>query len=128
MNRRDSELTKRAQIVALHDLGLSSRVIATRLTVSRTTVLKWIRRHEETGILTDLDRRPRPKLTTPQEDENIRRAVQDDPFTNVVAIRESLHLNVTPQTIRNRLHGAGIHLRQGHESYVFASKRKCPQR
>ncbi|KAK3883949.1 hypothetical protein Pcinc_011750 [Petrolisthes cinctipes] len=55
------------------------------------------------------DRRPRPKLTTPQEDENIRRAVQDDPFTNAVAIRESLHLNVTPQTIRNRLHGAGIH-------------------
>ncbi|KAK3890038.1 hypothetical protein Pcinc_005994 [Petrolisthes cinctipes] len=50
------------------------------------------------------DRRPRPKLTTPQEDENIRRAVQDDPFTNAVAIRESLHLNVTPQTIRNRLH------------------------
>ncbi|KAK3888737.1 hypothetical protein Pcinc_007212 [Petrolisthes cinctipes] len=54
MNRRDSELTKRAQIVALHDLGLSSRVIATRLAVFRTTVLKWIRRHEETGILTDL--------------------------------------------------------------------------
>ena len=38
----------------LQNLGLSSKAIAWKLAVSRTTVFKWIRRKEETGILTDL--------------------------------------------------------------------------
>lgn len=54
MNRQQVELVKRAQIVALHDIGMSNNAIAEQLAVSRTTVVKWIRRQEETGILTDL--------------------------------------------------------------------------
>ncbi|KAK3859299.1 hypothetical protein Pcinc_034568 [Petrolisthes cinctipes] len=53
MNRQQTAIAKRAQIIALHDKGLSSRVIAQRLAVSRTTVQKWIHRHEEIGNLLD---------------------------------------------------------------------------
>ncbi|KAK4325664.1 hypothetical protein Pmani_003757 [Petrolisthes manimaculis] len=73
--------------------------------MSRRTVQKWIRRQEETGSLLDAERRPRPRVTTRQED-NIQQAVQNDAFTNAVAIRERLHLNVSAQTVRRRLREA----------------------
>ncbi|KAK3886446.1 hypothetical protein Pcinc_009397 [Petrolisthes cinctipes] len=45
MNRQQTAIAKRAQIIALHDEGLSSRVIAQRLAVSRTTVQNYDRRN-----------------------------------------------------------------------------------
>lgn len=45
---------KRAQIIALRDEGLSIRAIASRMAISATTVNKWIKRHQETGLLTSL--------------------------------------------------------------------------
>lgn len=47
-------------------------------------------------------------MTTRQEDEEIRRAVEEDPYTNANTIRENLQLNVTVQTIRRRLREAGV--------------------
>ncbi|KAK3881102.1 hypothetical protein Pcinc_014439 [Petrolisthes cinctipes] len=108
MNRQQTAIAKRAQIIALHDEGLSSRVIAQRLAVSRTTVQKWIHRHEEIGNLLDAERRPRPRLTSRAQDEAIQQAVRDDPFTNAVSIRKRLRLNVNAQTVRRRLREAGL--------------------
>ncbi|KAK3894632.1 hypothetical protein Pcinc_001610 [Petrolisthes cinctipes] len=108
--RRD-QLIKRGQIVALHEAGHSIRSIARRLGVSPTTVTKWINRNEETGDLTDLERRPRSRVTTPAQDAAIERAVEDDPFTNAVRIREELQLNTSAETVRRRLHGSGLHHR-----------------
>ena len=54
MNRQQQQIALRAQIVALRETGLPIRSIAQRLAVSPTTVSKWIRRHAETGNLTDL--------------------------------------------------------------------------
>ena len=56
-------------------------------------------------------RRPPPRRTTRQHDDNIIRAAEEDPFTNVVAIRERLQLDVLAMTVRRRLHEAGIHHR-----------------
>ncbi|KAK3871940.1 hypothetical protein Pcinc_022947 [Petrolisthes cinctipes] len=95
--RRD-QLIKRGQIVALHEAGHSIRSIARRLGVSPTTVTKWINRNEETGDLTDLD-------------AAIKRAVEDDPFTNAVRIREELQLKASAETVRRCLNGSGLHHR-----------------
>lgn len=54
MNRRDEKLLLRGSIITLHQQGLSSRVIARDLGLSRTTVTKWIKRYEESGNLDDL--------------------------------------------------------------------------
>ncbi|KAG7156759.1 putative Transposable element Tc1 transposase-like 34, partial [Homarus americanus] len=86
---------------------LTVRAIADRLAVSTSTVKRLIRRYAETGILTDLERRPRPRLTTRDEDATIIVAIQNNPFSNAVAIREALHLDVCAQTIRSCLHEAG---------------------
>ncbi|XP_042218390.1 vesicle-associated protein 1-1-like isoform X1 [Homarus americanus] len=53
-------LTTCCQIIALREEGLTVRAIADQLAVSTSTVKRWIRRYAEMGILTDLERRPRP--------------------------------------------------------------------
>ncbi|KAG7158004.1 putative Homeodomain-like domain-containing protein 18, partial [Homarus americanus] len=108
MNTTQQLLTTRGQIITLREEGLTACAIADRLAVSTSTVKRWIRRYAETGILTDLERRPRPRLTTRDEDAAIIVAIQNNPFSNAVAIREALHLDVCAQTVMSRLHVAGI--------------------
>ena len=54
MNRRDSALVLRGQIVHMWEGGSSIREISEHLGVARSTVWKWTRRWEESGDLTDL--------------------------------------------------------------------------
>ena len=57
-------------------------------------------------------KRPRPRVTTPEEDEGIIEVADgEEPLTNAVSLKERLHLNVTMTTIRRRLHAADIHCR-----------------
>ncbi|KAK4314977.1 hypothetical protein Pmani_013760 [Petrolisthes manimaculis] len=56
-------------------------------------------------------KRPRPRVTTPEEDVRIRRAPTETRFTTATAIREALNLNVSATTVCRRLHEAGIHHR-----------------
>ena len=55
MNRRDTSLALRSQIVILkREQNYSNREIARRLGISPNTVARWIARDEESGVLTDL--------------------------------------------------------------------------
>ncbi|KAG7165739.1 putative Transposable element Tc1 transposase-like 53, partial [Homarus americanus] len=53
-------------------------------------------------------RRPLPRLTTRDEDAAIKAAIQNNPFSNPVAIREAFLLDVCAQTVRSCLHEADI--------------------
>ncbi|KAK4310713.1 hypothetical protein Pmani_017742 [Petrolisthes manimaculis] len=92
-HRQQNPLALRSEIVALRSHGLSIRKIANQLSLSSPTVIKWIKRYEGGGTLTDLKRKPRPRLTTNQIDEKIRQAVEENPFTNAHAIRDRLQLD-----------------------------------
>ncbi|KAG7166703.1 hypothetical protein Hamer_G010338 [Homarus americanus] len=52
------------------------------------------------AFLTPSERRPRPRLTTMDEDAAIIVAIRNNPFSNTVAVREALHLDVCAQTVR----------------------------
>ncbi|KAG7175263.1 putative Transposable element Tc1 transposase-like 20 [Homarus americanus] len=101
MDTTQQSLTTRDQIIARREEGLTVRAITDQLAVSTSTVKRCIRRYAET------ERRPRPQLTTQGEYAAIRAAIRNNPFSNPVAIREALHL-VSAQTVRSRLHEAGI--------------------
>ncbi|KAK3883289.1 hypothetical protein Pcinc_012326 [Petrolisthes cinctipes] len=100
MNHHDTQLTRRASIIALHEEGYSSRRIAERLGCSRSCIQKWIHRWQETGNLNDLKRNPRSRVTSREDDQRILQAAQDDPVNNAKAIREELALAVSATTIR----------------------------
>ena len=53
-------------------------------------------------------KRLRPRLTTPEEDERIRRAPTETSFITATEIREALNLQVSATSVRRRLHEAGI--------------------
>ncbi|KAG7168646.1 putative Transposase-containing protein 1 [Homarus americanus] len=90
MDKQRTPLILRGQIISLRDIGLSIRAIAHQLGLFPT-------------------RRPRSRVITTQEHERIRQAAEENPFTNAVAIRDELQLNVSNETVRRRLHEAGIH-------------------
>ncbi|KAG7164305.1 putative Transposable element Tc1 transposase-like 27 [Homarus americanus] len=104
MSTMQQRLTTCGQIIALREEGLMVRAIADRLAVSTSTLERWIRRYAET------ERRPRPRLTTGDEDAAIIAAIRNNPFSNPVAIREALHLD-RAQTARSRLHEVSIQQR-----------------
>lgn len=100
----------RGNIIALRQAGYGIKPIARKLGIDPRTVRKWLRRDKETGDLSDLRRKPRNRVTTPEEDRQIIEAVKngENPVTNAVKLREVLQLNVSVDTIRNRLHEANV--------------------
>ncbi|KAG7163941.1 putative Homeodomain-like domain-containing protein 14, partial [Homarus americanus] len=77
MNTTQQRLITRGQIIALREEGLPVRAITDQLDVSTSTV----------------KRRPRPRLTTRDEDAAIIAAIQNNPLFDAVTIREALHLD-----------------------------------
>ncbi|KAK3891512.1 hypothetical protein Pcinc_004602 [Petrolisthes cinctipes] len=66
--------------------------------MSPTTVVKWIKRWEETNNLNDKARTGAPRKTTLEQDGRIVAAAEADPHTNAVAIVNDLQLDVGAMT------------------------------
>ncbi|KAK4313490.1 hypothetical protein Pmani_015170 [Petrolisthes manimaculis] len=61
------------------------REISRLLGISRDTVRLWVRRYQEEGHVFTRPRPGGPRVTTPEEDELIRREVERAPLSNVVS-------------------------------------------
>ncbi|KAK3878395.1 hypothetical protein Pcinc_016979 [Petrolisthes cinctipes] len=108
MNRQQQRLTLRGRIIGHLECGLSSRDIADRLGISRSTVQRWVQRWHESGDLRDHPRGRPPRVTTPEVERRILQASEDDPINNIaVQIRQMLNLEVSVHTVRLRLHAQG---------------------
>ncbi|KAK4318145.1 hypothetical protein Pmani_010836 [Petrolisthes manimaculis] len=101
---REKRIGFRGRIVGMHEAGQSIQTIANNLGISTRTVLRWIRRSEDTDWYGNLPRGRPPRCTTPAQRRDIIQAAEADPQTNAVAIRESLHLDVSERTVRRVLH------------------------
>ena len=101
----------RSRIVGMREAGMAFQDIARNLAVSLPTVRLWCRRWEESGNLNDLPRSGAPRKTTPEDDGAIVEEAVNNPHINAVAIKAQLHLDVSDETIRKRLHENGIHHR-----------------
>jgi len=65
----------------------------------------------ESGELSSAPRSGRPRATTVQQDAAIVAASEESPMTSAMAVWQQLQLDVTPRTVRRRLHEAGRHHR-----------------
>lgn len=101
----------RGQYVGMREAGLSISEIARQMGVSRPTVRLWLERYDTSGSLKDLPRSGRPRVTNAAENERIVRDIAEHPFTNAVAVRSRLQLDVSVRTVRRRLHESGLHHR-----------------
>ncbi|XP_076058097.1 uncharacterized protein LOC143035225 [Oratosquilla oratoria] len=106
--RSETSETQRQRIISLHMANIQAREISRMLNIHIRTVYRWIKRHEETENIKSLPRSGAPRRTTREEDELIASTAQQQPLTNAVTLKNKIGLQVGVQTIRNRLHAAGI--------------------
>ena len=113
MNHRQphTSLSLRRSIVDLHKANISPREISRQLGVDKRTVYRWICQERQRGNIENLPRSGRPRSTTPHQDQLIIDMARRTPLTNAVTIRKEIQTQVAVQTVRNRLHEAGIHHR-----------------
>jgi transposase len=81
---------EKGAIVALRNRGISVREIAQQINCSRNTVIKWIRRFEETGDVKRKVGSGRLKKTTPAQDATIFMQITAKPMTSLQEIKGNL--------------------------------------
>lgn len=105
---RPEVITRRSKIVGYHEAGKSIREISRLLGISRDTVRLWVRRYEAEGHVLTRPRSGQPRITTPDEDDEIRREAERQPLTTAVNITRNVGLRCHPVTVRRRLKEAGL--------------------
>ena len=81
---------QRAQIVILHEEGVSERQIAARLNVSKTGVHQAITKYVSEGIFCDTKRSGRPRKTSIRVDNLIRRMAVRSPTSSTKKLQAAL--------------------------------------
>ncbi|KAK0090894.1 hypothetical protein PV325_000060 [Microctonus aethiopoides] len=99
----------RNRMVGMYEAGLGLREIAAAVNCSQRTVKRWLNRFDKEGTVETRDRCGRKRATTVEEDEAIVRLATQTPITAAKAVLPALGLNCSVDTIRERLHKAGIH-------------------
>ncbi|MPC69979.1 Transposable element Tc1 transposase [Portunus trituberculatus] len=110
MNRQEEKIFQCGEIIGIR-AGMSIAVISTELAITKSTVRRWCQRWEETGNVIDEARCRRPRKTSLADNRAILESAIQSPLKTAVAIRNELQLQLSPGTVRNRLHEAGIHHR-----------------
>ncbi|KAK3891784.1 hypothetical protein Pcinc_004325 [Petrolisthes cinctipes] len=76
--------------------------------ISRATVRLWLRRYEAEGHVLTRPRPGRPRVTTKEDDERLRRAVERNPQMTAVTLTREAELPCHVVTTRRRLWEAGL--------------------
>ena len=114
--RRKLSNFDRARAVAWFQDGVTKREVARRLQVSISVIVRLIQRYTATGRVQERRRSGRPKKTNPREDRLIeRQALQTRTASSSIIrrhVRVAANINISQQTIRNRLHGFNLRSRR----------------
>ena len=106
----------RARAVAWFQDGVTKREMVRRLQVSISVIVRLIQRYTATGRVQERRRSGRPKKTNPHEDRLIeRQALQTRTASSSIIrrhVRVAANINISQQTIWNRLHGFNLRSRR----------------
>ncbi|XP_046736220.1 AF4/FMR2 family member lilli-like [Diprion similis] len=99
----------RNRMVGMYEAGLGLREIAAAVNCSQRTVKRWLNRFDKEGTVETRERCGRKRATTSEQDEAIIRLATQTPITAAKAVLPALGLSCSVDTVRERLHKAGIH-------------------
>ncbi|XP_011253321.1 uncharacterized protein LOC105249501 [Camponotus floridanus] len=99
----------RNRMVGMYEAGLGLREIAAAINCSQRTVKRWLNRFDKEGTVETRERCGRKRATTSEQDEAIVRLATQTPITAAKAVLPALGLTCSVDTVRERLHKAGIH-------------------
>ncbi|XP_014605685.1 PREDICTED: actin cytoskeleton-regulatory complex protein PAN1-like [Polistes canadensis] len=99
----------RNRMVGMYEAGLGLREIAAAVNCSQRTVKRWLNRFDKEGNVETRERCGRKRATTAEQDEAIIKLATQTPLTAAKAVLPALGLTCSVDTVRERLHKAGIH-------------------
>jgi len=92
----------------LHLSGLSQRAISSKLGLSKTTILRWIRKINQIGTPGRVSGPGRPRITSPTDDQHIILEVKRNRLISTKEIQSNVPtLKCCKDTIRNRIKESG---------------------
>ena len=107
---------QRERAMGMLDAGMSVRRVAQHFNVHHSTISRLRRRHNVTGVVKDRPRPGRPRVLQAGDDRFVRLTVLRNRFQPASRIRALLrntrNINVSTQTVRNRLHRLGLKARR----------------
>ncbi|XP_011687429.1 PREDICTED: uncharacterized protein LOC105449744 [Wasmannia auropunctata] len=107
-------VTDRGKIIGLHEAGLNISQIALTMGITRRTAALWITKYEEAGMNNLKDHRKNnraPQKTTLEDNEEIVRAIDENPFNAAATVLQNRNLNISVNTVGRRLKTANVHSR-----------------
>ena len=114
MERRHLATEEMLSAVGMLQAGFSQRQVAVELETSQSVIDRLWSRYQETGIVNERHEGPRRK-TTPAQDRTLFLQAKCNPTVTARELSEELlnihGVSVSDQTVRNRLHKAGLHSR-----------------
>ncbi|KAK7090632.1 hypothetical protein V1264_010402 [Littorina saxatilis] len=123
-----ARLSREDRQIALGRLqaGQSQSAIARHFHVSQSTISRLWVRFQATGSVADLPRAGRPRATTAAQDRCIRLRHLRNRFLSASSSVQALpgpH-RLSDQTVRNRLHEAGLRARRPHRGAVLTRRHR----
>ena len=114
--RRHLSEQERGIAIGLIRQGLSLRNVGRQLVVSQSVIWRLSNRYQQTGNVRERARSGRPRILTPQQDRFVVLAARRERTATANNIRAQLrtaaNVNVSEQTIRNRLRAANLQSRR----------------
>jgi transposase len=107
--REREAVALRGKIIGLHMAGKINSEIAYMLGIHKTTVTKWLRRHEEEGNVSSKPRSGRPRKTSPEIDRLIIAEGRNNPLGAATDTLQTIQPGVSIDTVRRRLKEGGLH-------------------
>lgn len=102
-----------AQAVGMLQAGQVQRAVAGHFNVSQSVISRLWNRFLATGNVAERPRSGRPRSTSARQDRYLATMARRQRFESAVSLNNDFRLatgvQVTPQTVRNRLHSANLH-------------------
>ena len=117
---------QRLIIIGRLQTGQSQSVVARQFNVVRSTISRLWRRFQETGSVADRPRSGRPRVTTPANDRFIRLRHLRNRLASASSTVQSMSAarRISDQTVRNRLHDAGLWARRPYRGPVLTDRHR----
>ena len=94
------------------EAGKSARWISRHLQVSKTSVLRWLKRFHDTGDFSFLAAKGRPPSTTQRQDRRLARKAKANRFFSSVSLRAASDFPSSCITLRRKLNKKRLHSRR----------------